>query len=129
MRIAFVVASAAGGVGVVVYALVGLLVPAGASSGSIGTRLADRRAGLEVAAGAGLLLVAGLLALRATGIWFSDAIVWPLVLVTAGAGLLGAGPTPPRARPPRPPLPPSPSRATPPTAPRCSRAPGSASRS
>jgi signal transduction histidine kinase len=91
VRVVFVIAAAAGGVGFVVYALVALLVPAGATGAGVATRLADRRAGLEVAAGAALLLVAALLVLRATGIWFSDAIVWPLVLVGAGAGLLWRG--------------------------------------
>ena len=87
-RIAFVVAAAAGGFGVLVYLLCWLLMPADA--GVVPRRLpwSGRRASIEVGAGAGLLLLALLLGLRATGIWFSDAIVWPLVLVGAGAALL-----------------------------------------
>ncbi len=52
--------------------------------------------------GAGFLLLSVLLALRELGIWFSDAIVWPLVLVArrrraavapvGRAGATGAGP-------------------------------------
>ena len=135
VRVAFVIAAAAGGVGVVIYALVALLVPAGASSGTVTARLAGRRAALEVAAGAGLLLLAALLALRATGVWFSDAIVWPLVLVTTGAALLWrgsdeAGPRPaPSGRRRRRRRARDAPRATPPTARRICRAPVSASRS
>lgn len=53
-----------------------------------------RRAGLlsrgsvEVALGAALLALSLLLTLRATGAWFSDAIVWPFVLIVAGTALL-----------------------------------------
>jgi signal transduction histidine kinase len=43
---------------------------------------------VEVALGAGLLLLSVLLAFRALGLWFSDAFVWPLVLVTSGAALI-----------------------------------------
>ena len=59
----------------------------------VGLRFCDFAVGasLQVGAGAGLLLLALLLALRATGIWFSDAIVWPLVLVGAGTALLNVG--------------------------------------
>src|SRR5436190_2009553 len=88
LRIAFVAAAAAGGFGVVVYLLCWAFMPADA--GVVPRRLpwGGRRASIEVGAGAGLLLLALLLAVRATGIWFSDAIVWPLVLVGAGAALL-----------------------------------------
>ena len=43
---------------------------------------------MEVALGAGFLLLSALLALREMGVWFSDAIVWPVVLVGAGGALL-----------------------------------------
>src|SRR5919204_4977463 len=87
-RVAFVVATAAGGFGVVVYLIGWVLMPA--EEGVVPARRpwSGRRASIEVGAGAGLLLLSLLLALRATGIWFSDAIVWPLVLVGAGAALL-----------------------------------------
>jgi signal transduction histidine kinase len=88
VRIAFVAASAAGGFGIVVYLLAWAFMPA--EVGVTPRRLpwSGRRASIEVGAGAGLLLLALLLALRASGLWFSDAIVWPLVLVGAGAALL-----------------------------------------
>ena len=43
---------------------------------------------MEVALGTGLLLVSALLTFRALGIWFSDAVVWPLVLVASGGALI-----------------------------------------
>src|SRR3954469_15794555 len=88
VRVAFVAASAAGGFGIVVYLLGWAFMPVDASVTPARRPWTGRRASLQVGAGAGLLLLALLLALRATGIWFSDAIVWPLVLVGAGTGLL-----------------------------------------
>jgi signal transduction histidine kinase len=87
-RIVFVAATAAGGFGVVVYLLAWAFMPTEAGVAAPRRRWAGRRASIEVGAGAGLLLLALLLALRASGLWFSDAIVWPLVLVGAGAALL-----------------------------------------
>ena len=87
IRIAFVVATAAGGFGAVVYVLCLVLIPAEAGAAQARPRRAGRAA-IEVGAGAGLLLLSLLLALRGLGIWFSDAVVWPVVLVAAGAALL-----------------------------------------
>jgi signal transduction histidine kinase len=82
-----VVATAAGGVGVAAYALGWLVIPAGdASPGRV--RIRTGRAAVEVALGTGLLLLAALLAFRALGIWFSDALVWPLVLIASGGALI-----------------------------------------
>src|SRR3954447_15798144 len=101
VRIVFVAAAAAGGFGVVVYLLAWAFMPVEAGVAPVRRRWTGRRASIEVGAGAGLLLLSLLLALRATGLWFSDAIVWPLVLVGAGAALLwrqslsdGSDPTP-----------------------------------
>ena len=91
VRIGFVAAAAAGGFGVLMYALAWVLIPEEAGVTPARRWLAGRpgrRASIEVGAGAGLLLLSLLLALRATGIWFSDAVVWPLVLVGAGVALL-----------------------------------------
>jgi signal transduction histidine kinase len=46
------------------------------------------RAAIEVGLGVGLLLLAVLLTFRELGIWFSDAIVWPAVLIAAGGALI-----------------------------------------
>jgi signal transduction histidine kinase len=91
VRLAFVVAAAGGGVGVVLYALGWLVIPAGDVPSGVRRRLPRGRAALEVALGTGLLLLSALLTFRALGLWFSDAIVWPLVLVASGAALLWRG--------------------------------------
>jgi signal transduction histidine kinase len=87
VRLAFVVATAAGGFGLGAYLLAWILIPSG-ESGSARTRLPTGRAAVEVALGTGLLLLAALLTFRELGIWFSDAIVWPLVLIASGGALL-----------------------------------------
>jgi signal transduction histidine kinase len=87
VRLTFVVAAAAGGLGFAAYGLGWLLIPAG-DSRPARHRIRSGRASVEVALGTGLLLVAGLLTVRALGIWFSDAIVWPLVLIAAGGALI-----------------------------------------
>ncbi|MET0823327.1 MAG: PspC domain-containing protein [Solirubrobacterales bacterium] len=62
----------------------------------------------KVAAGVGLLTLSLLLVMREAGIWWSDALVWPLILAAAGAALLwrqsqslGARSEPPPAPGPR----------------------------
>jgi signal transduction histidine kinase len=87
VRLAFVVATAAGGFGLGAYLLAWILIPSG-EPGAGGSRLPTGRAAVEVALGTGLLLLAALLTFRALGIWFSDAIVWPLVLIASGGALL-----------------------------------------
>jgi signal transduction histidine kinase len=101
VRLAFVVATAAGGVGLAAYALGWLVIPAG-DSRPARVRIRTGRAAVEVAVGTAFLLLAVLLAFRALGIWFSDAIVWPLVLIAGGGALIwrqsmgGASVTPSR---------------------------------
>ena len=87
VRIGFVIAAAAGGFGILIYLACLVLMPAEAGSGTIRPRRAGRAA-IEVGVGAGLLLLSVLLTLRAVGFWFSDALVWPLVLVGAGGALI-----------------------------------------
>jgi len=89
VRLAFVVATTAGGLGVALYALGWLVIPAGPGAGR--RRLPTGRGAVEVALGTGLLLLSVLLTFRALGIWFSDAIVWPLVLIASGGALIWRG--------------------------------------
>jgi signal transduction histidine kinase/phage shock protein PspC (stress-responsive transcriptional regulator) len=115
VRFAFVVATVAGGIGLVLYPLAWLLIPAGDAPATAPRRAPRGRAALEVALGTGLLLLSVLLAFRALGIWFSDALAWPLVLVASGGALiwrqsLGSREpetTPVRPSPPRPPVAPA----------------------
>jgi signal transduction histidine kinase len=90
VRLAFVVATAAGGFGLGAYLLGWILIPPGESGGGR-SRLPTGRAAVEVALGTGLLLLAALLTFRELGIWFSDAVVWPLVLIASGGALLWRG--------------------------------------
>jgi signal transduction histidine kinase len=89
VRLAFVIATAAGGFGIFLYALLWLVTPAGEAPRR--RRLPTGRGAIEVAAGTGLLLMSALLALREVGIWFSDAIVWPVVLIASGGALIWRG--------------------------------------
>ncbi len=87
VRLAFVVATAVGGFGLGAYLLGWILIPPGDSARGR-SRMPTGRAAVEVALGTGLLLLAVLLTFRGLGIWFSDAVVWPLVLIASGGALL-----------------------------------------
>jgi signal transduction histidine kinase len=89
VRLAFVVATAAAGFGVFLYALLWLVIPSGEAKRR--RRLATGRGAIEVALGTGLLLLSALLTFRELGIWFSDAIAWPLVLIASGGALIWRG--------------------------------------
>jgi signal transduction histidine kinase/phage shock protein PspC (stress-responsive transcriptional regulator) len=86
VRVAFVAAATAGGAGLALY-LLGWVFLDDEAAGEARTPRRSR-AGVETALGVGLLTLAFLLAMRATGIWFSDAVVWPAALVGVGAALL-----------------------------------------
>jgi signal transduction histidine kinase len=93
VRIAFVALTFAGGIGLVAYALMWALVPASGGAAAVRFPAIGRRGGVEVGIGVGLLVLALLLTFRALGVWWSDAIVWPLVGITAGGALLWRGAT------------------------------------
>jgi phage shock protein PspC (stress-responsive transcriptional regulator) len=88
LRVCFVAAAVSGGVGLVLYGLVWAVVPLEGSGESVVDRVRDRRSSWETALGAGLLALGALLAFRELGLWFSDAIVWPVVLAAAGAAVI-----------------------------------------
>src|SRR3954452_2711003 len=100
VRLAFMAATFAGGLGFVLYGAAWLVMPAGEAGAEGGRRRLAGRPAVEVAIGAGLLVLSALLTFRALGVWWSDAVVWPVVLVAAGGALLwreslGRGPDPP----------------------------------
>jgi signal transduction histidine kinase/phage shock protein PspC (stress-responsive transcriptional regulator) len=107
VRLGFVVATAAGGAGVALYLLAWLVVPAGDAPAAGLRGPSGARASVEVALGSGLLLMSALLTFRSLGIWFSDAIVWPLVLIATGGVLIWrqstVGARAPVSKPPEPP--------------------------
>ena len=91
IRIGFVAFTLASGVGLVLYVLAWILMPAEkADSGTVVGAIQDhgRRGTVEVALGAGLLLLSVLLAFRELGLPFSDVLIWPLTLVAAGSALI-----------------------------------------
>ena len=98
-----------GGLLLAAYAVGWLLIPAAQSGGRAAPApIPGRRRGWQLGLGVGLLTTSGLLVFRELGLWWSDAVVWPLVLAVAGATLLwaqsrradataAAGPVAPRA--------------------------------
>jgi signal transduction histidine kinase/phage shock protein PspC (stress-responsive transcriptional regulator) len=89
VRIAFIAASVAGGWGVVLYLLAWAFVPAaeGSSRPPVARLMVGRR-GWQIAIGMGLLVLALMLLARDSGLWFSDAFVWPVVVAAGGAALI-----------------------------------------
>ena len=92
VRVAFVVAAiATGGLLLLAYLIAWAALPAAeggsAPAARIG-RLARGRGDWRVAVGAGLLTLSALLAFRQLGIWWSDALAWPLALAAFGVALL-----------------------------------------
>jgi len=83
LRVIFILGTVVGGLGALPYGIAWAILPA-----EIGAPVRSRRATAQVAGGMGLLVLAVLLSLRELGVLFSDAVVWPLVLVTAGGALL-----------------------------------------
>jgi signal transduction histidine kinase/phage shock protein PspC (stress-responsive transcriptional regulator) len=88
VRVAFFAATFAGGAGVMLYLLGWATIPREGQQAAPIERLAERRELGMVVGGVVLLVLAGLLLLREWGIWFSDGIVWPVILVTAGGALI-----------------------------------------
>jgi phage shock protein PspC (stress-responsive transcriptional regulator)/signal transduction histidine kinase len=91
LRIGFLIASVAGGIGIGLYVLCWVLIPAGDEAPAGERRLSralGRRESWQVAAGIVLLVLAVLLLFRAWGIWLGDPVVWPLVLASGGGALI-----------------------------------------
>jgi len=89
IRIGFIVAVAIGGVGIPLYALGWVLIPAEGPEKPAVQRLLTRSDTWLVAAGMGCLVAAGLLLLRAWDVWFvSDQILWPFVIAATGGALI-----------------------------------------
>jgi signal transduction histidine kinase len=89
VRIVFVALVFAGGFGIALYALLWALVPAeGDSRREFVLPRLHGLGGIEVALGAGLLLLSLLFTLRGLGVWVSNLVVWPVVLIAVGGALL-----------------------------------------
>jgi signal transduction histidine kinase/phage shock protein PspC (stress-responsive transcriptional regulator) len=91
LRIGFVIgAILSGGILLLAYVVAWAALPAEgqAPGAAMRYRLPKVRSDWRVATGVGLLVLSILLAFRELGIWWSDALVWPLVLAAFGAALL-----------------------------------------
>jgi signal transduction histidine kinase len=95
VRVAFVVlVFATSGVALLTYAVAAAMIPADADRKAEPTRIEQWLQGISrprrwpFAIGVGLLTLATLLVFRELGIWWSDAVIWPLVLAASGAALL-----------------------------------------
>lgn len=91
LRIVFVVATVAtGGLLLLAYVVAWAALPATGQASPPLARFARLRVRSDwrVAAGVGLLTLSVLLAFRQLGIWWSDPLVWPLVLAAFGVALL-----------------------------------------
>jgi signal transduction histidine kinase len=88
VRVAFAATSVAGGAGIGAYLLCWVLIPTEGGEPAPIEKLAGRRDTWLVVAGAACLALAALLLLREWGLWLSDGVVWPLILVAAGGALI-----------------------------------------
>lgn len=88
VRVATVALTVAGGTGALLYVLGWLLLPPEGDRPSLAQAVARDRTKHDVGEvlAIGSIILGVLLLVRATGIWFSDALVWPLLL--AGMGLV-----------------------------------------
>ena len=88
VRIGFViVALLTAGAAIAAYVLAWIAIPKEGTDEATGRR-PRLTANTRVAAGVGFLTLALLLVLREIGLWWSDVVVWPLILAAAGAALL-----------------------------------------
>jgi signal transduction histidine kinase len=86
LRVAIVALTIAGGTGALVYVVAWLLLPQDGSETSLAVAaVRDRGRDLAEVLAIGSIMLGVVLLVRATGIWFNDAYVWPLLL--AGVGL------------------------------------------
>ena len=86
VRVALVALTVAGGTGALIYVLAWLLLPEDGADRSLArAAVTDRGTSLGEVVAVASIVLGVILLVRATGVWFSDAFVWPLLL--AGVGL------------------------------------------
>ena len=92
VRVGFgVLVVATAGFALIGYAIAWAAIPAARGDAAAEHARASgwsRPANWRVAAGVGMLTLSLLLVLRELGIWWSDALIWPLILASSGAALL-----------------------------------------
>jgi signal transduction histidine kinase/phage shock protein PspC (stress-responsive transcriptional regulator) len=85
VRLAFVVLTLAGGAGMVIYLALWVISTDGVSPEA---RRLDPEAAMRRLGGVALMMTGALLLLRQAGIWFGDALVWPVMLAAVGSVLI-----------------------------------------
>ena len=88
VRLGFLAAALAGGIGAVLYLVAWAAIPADGAAPRRFAPALGRRQAWQVGLGSGCLVLAALLSLRALGFWLGDALAWPLVLAAAGGALI-----------------------------------------
>jgi phage shock protein PspC (stress-responsive transcriptional regulator)/anti-sigma regulatory factor (Ser/Thr protein kinase) len=92
LRITFGVLAFAGGTGVLLYGLLWVFVPLEPEAGTAPTASEaaerSRPATFQQAVALGLITLGVLFLLRGLGLWFGDALVWPMVLAAAGSAVV-----------------------------------------
>jgi phage shock protein PspC (stress-responsive transcriptional regulator) len=88
VRAAFVVLATAGGVGVVAYLVLYALAADPPPPGSGAGRQTGREPTATSAAALGLVVLGSLLLLRDLGLWFGNALVWPVALAAFGSAVV-----------------------------------------
>jgi signal transduction histidine kinase/phage shock protein PspC (stress-responsive transcriptional regulator) len=88
LRIAFVVATVAGGLGLPLYLAAWATMPPASGGPPLTARLRTSPGTWQIAAGIGCLTLGIGLTARALGIWWNDAIVWPFVLAVTGGAIV-----------------------------------------
>jgi signal transduction histidine kinase len=92
VRIGFVLTTAAGGAGALVYLVAWAMLPAEGAEATAAPRLRAASSAApgtwQVAAGLGLLVLSSLLVFRRLGLWVGDVAVWPVALVVIGAAVI-----------------------------------------
>ena len=113
VRVGFAALAVAGGAGLALYLLGWAVMPGEGSTKAPIERIVSRGDTWLAVAGAVLLLLAALLLLRKWGIWFSDGVVWPLILAAGGGALIWRQSTSPAEDAVAPPAAPAAPRGTP----------------
>ena len=90
VRLAFAVLAFAGGVGVVLYLLLWVVMPNAPAEPRPAPSGSDRGGVLRKTMALALVVGGSLLLLRAAGIWFGDAVVWPVALGAFGSAVIWA---------------------------------------
>jgi signal transduction histidine kinase len=89
LRIGFLLTLAVGGVGIPLYVVGWVMIPSEGPERPVVARLLSRQDTWLVGAGMGCLVLSAVLLLRHWGLWFfSDNVVWPLVIAASGGGLI-----------------------------------------